>query len=122
MFSRDGFTKEIRKAEDNSFRKLRRAKEAEWKAGRSHKWVLLAENNPKAFWRAFRSKKPDLCPVSQAEQLEYYKNLVGIEPRQDVLLQENHTEDATEAAEQAELTGLLDADFDLEELQKVLKN
>ena len=46
---------------------------------------------------------------------------MGLEPTQDVLLQETRTEDASLAAEQAELTGLLYAGCVLEELQKVLK-
>ena len=122
LFCREGFTKQMRKAENNRFKKLLRAKEAAWRAGQSDKWVLLAGENPKAFWRAFRPKKTEACPVSQAEQLEYFRNLVGIEPSQGVLLQEQSvTDGAPQAAEQAQATGCLDADFVLEELLNVLK-
>ncbi len=117
---REGTTKQMLNEQKNRFRKLVRAKQAEWYNKQSNKWQLLAHTNPKAFWRAFNKRKHSQCPVSQAEQLEYFKQLVGIEPHQSVVPQ--GLQGGREPMECEELTSCcLDADFIMEEMHKGLQ-
>ena len=121
MCRREGVTPQIRKEHNNRFKKLRRAREAAWFEQQSNKWLLLAQGDSKAFWRAFTRKKASHCPVSQEQQLEYFKQLVGLEPIQNVMLQVSQ-EDQAAPVERTELTGCcLDADFSMDELQKCIK-
>lgn len=111
----------MRKEYNNQFKKLKRANEAAWYQQQSDKWLLLAQGDSKGCWRAFRSRKANVCPVSQEQQTAYFKPLVGIEPDQNVVLQVSQEQQA-QSAERTELTNCcLDADFRMDKLHKCIK-
>ena len=62
-----------------------------------------------------------MCPISQEQQTEHFKQLVGGETDQNVMLQVPQEQQA-QPAERLELTGCcLDADFSMDELRKCIK-
>ena len=51
-----------------------------WIQQRNDELMHMSSKDPKAFWKVYRSRKRDVCPVSPEEQAEAFRKLYGAQP------------------------------------------
>ena len=55
---------------------------AQWLERRSAELCEMAKKDPQAFWRVFKTRQHDVCPVELAAQFEAFRALMGSQPAQ----------------------------------------